>query len=54
MQMTIEEASNKINIMQRIVREIEDGELTWQLRADQIAEFLNEYIYILSNVKVKI
>ena len=54
MQMTIGQALDKIDIMRMIVKEIEDGDCTWHHRANQIADFLDEYILILSNTKVNI
>jgi hypothetical protein len=53
MQMTIGEASDKINAMCAIVRAIESGGSV-EYRMDEIADFLNEYIIILSNTKVNV
>lgn len=53
MQMTIGQALNKIDTMRIIVREIENGGHV-DHRMNEIAEFLDEYILILSNTKVNI
>lgn len=53
MQMTIGQALDKIDTMRIIVREIENGGSV-DHRMDQIADFLDEYILILSNTKVNI
>jgi hypothetical protein len=53
MQMTIGEALDKIDAMRLIVREIESG-ISVDDRLDTIANFLDEYIIILSNTKVHI
>jgi hypothetical protein len=51
--MTIGEALDKIDTMRIIVREIENGGSV-DHRLDQIADFLDEYILILSNTKVNV
>ena len=53
MQMTIGQALDKIDTMRIIVREIENGGSV-EHRINQIAEFLDEYILILSNTKVNV
>lgn len=53
MQMTIGEALDKIDAMRLIVREIESG-MSVDCRLDTIAEFLDEYVLILSNTKVSV
>lgn len=53
MHMTIGEVLDRINAMRLIVREIENGGSV-DHRLDQIADFLDEYILILSNTKVNI
>lgn len=53
MQMTIGQALDKIDTMRIIVREIENGGSV-DHRLVQIAEFLDEYIMILSNTKVNV
>ena len=53
MKMTIGEALDKIDAMRLIVREIESG-MSVDDRLDTIAEFLDEYIFILSNTKVDV
>ena len=53
MHMTIGEALDRIDAMRLIVREIENGGSV-DHRLDQIADFLDEYILILSNTKVNI
>lgn len=53
MQITIGEALDKIDRMRIIVREIENGGHVDHCM-DEIADFLDEYILILSNTKVHI
>ena len=53
MQMTIGQALDKIDAMRIIVREIENGGSVDRCM-DQIADFLDEYILILSNTKVNV
>lgn len=53
MQITIGEALDKINAMRRIVREIESGGSV-DCQSDEIADYLDEYIIILSNTKVNV
>lgn len=53
MQMTIGQALDKIDAMRAIVRAIESGGSV-DYRMDEIANFLDEYILILSNTKVNI
>lgn len=53
MQMTIGEAVRKIEDMRRIVREIESGGSV-DCKSDEIADYLDEYIIILSNTKVDV
>lgn len=53
MQMTVGQALDKIDAMRRIVSEIESGDSV-DSRANEIAEYLDEYILILSNTKVNI
>jgi hypothetical protein len=53
MQMTIGEAADKIVAMRTIVRAIESGGSV-DARANDIAEYLDEYIIILSNTKVNV
>lgn len=53
MQMTIGQALDKIDTMRIIVREIENGGSV-EHRYDEIAEFLDEYILILSNTKISV
>lgn len=51
MKITIGEVLDKINTMRGIVRSIENG-ASVDLRLDEIANFLDEYILVLSNIKV--
>lgn len=53
MQMTIGQVLDKIGAMRIIVREIENGNSV-DHRINEIAEYLDEYILILSNTKVNI
>lgn len=53
MQMTIGQALDKIDTMRIIVREIENGGSV-DYRLNEIAEFLDEYIMVLSNTKVNV
>lgn len=53
MQMTIGQALDKIDTMRIIVREIENGNSV-DHRINEIADFLDEYILILSNTKVNV
>lgn len=53
MQLTIGQALDKIYAMRIIVREIENGGSV-DHRINEIAEYLDEYILILSNTKVNI
>lgn len=53
MQLTIGEALDKIDTMRTIVREIESGG-SIDRRLDEVANFLDEYILILSNTKVHV
>lgn len=53
MQITIGQALDKIDTMRTIVREIESGG-SIDRRLDEIAEYLAEYILILSNTKVNV
>ena len=53
MQMTIGQALDKIDSMRAIVRMIETGGSTDSV-ANEIAEYLDEYILILSNTKVNV
>jgi hypothetical protein len=53
MKMTVGEAFNKIDRMREIVGRIEDGVPIKSFESD-IAEFLDEYIMILTNTKVDI
>lgn len=53
MQMTIGQALDKIDTMRIIVREIESGGSV-DHRLPEIADFLDEYIMILSNTKVNV
>lgn len=53
MQMTIGEALDKIDAMRRIVRDVESGG-SIDYYTNQITDFLDEYILILSNTKVHI
>lgn len=53
MQITIGEALDKIDTMRVIVREIESGG-SIDHRLDEVANFLDEYILILSNTKVHV
>ena len=53
MKMTIGEASAKIDSMRAIVRAIESGGSVNHC-LDEIAEYLDEYINVLSNTKVEV
>lgn len=53
MQTTIGEVLDKIDRIRLIVREIEGG-CSVEARADDIVEYLDEYINVLSNTKVHI
>ena len=53
MQITIGEALDKIDTMRVIVREIESGG-SIDHRLVEVANFLDEYILILSNTKVHV
>lgn len=53
MQMTIGEAVRKIEDMRRIVHDIETGGSV-DCKSDEIADYLDEYIIILSNTKVNV
>lgn len=53
MQMTIGQVLDKIDAMRIIVREIENGGSV-NHRIDEIAEYLDEYIMILTNTKVNV
>lgn len=53
MQITIGQALDKIDSMRVIVRAIESGGSA-DTYANEIAEYLDEYILILSNTKVNV
>lgn len=53
MQMTIGQALDKIDAMRQIVHDIETGGSV-DCSANEIAEYLDEYIMILSNTKVNV
>ena len=53
MQITIGEALDKIDRMRLIVREIEAGGYV-ENRADDIIDYLNEYMCMLERIKVTI
>jgi hypothetical protein len=54
MYLTVGEILERIDAMRLIVREIESGGSVEEERLDNIALYLDEYIAILSNTKVKI
>lgn len=54
MQVTIGQALDKIDSMRRIVHDIEVGNLVNDITLNEIADYLDEYILILSNTKVDV
>lgn len=54
MKMTIGEALDKIDSMRRIVHDIAVGNPINDIALNDIADYLDEYIMILSNTKVDV